>query len=280
MHAAELIRKEGFRRGLRNETIKTYITTVNKFLRIHRMDAREITRHDILKHLENLRKWNRAPSTINVHLNALKFFYEQVLRKKLTVNINFDKVRKRLPDFLTKTETIRLFENINNDKHKLVVKLLYATGMRVGELVKLKVRDFQFNQNYGWVRDGKGGKDRLFVVSKKLKAELMKRISENALGRDDWIFKGQGNSHYSSESVRVIIKKAARKSGIAKNVYPHTLRHSFATHLIENGYAITEVQPLLGHYSINTTMIYLHMASPQLLKVRSPYDTLSEKIVA
>jgi len=277
MNIAELVRKQGFRKGLRHETIKTYITTINKFLTLYHIDPREVTKYDVSNHLENLKKWNRAPSTINVHLNALKFLYEQVLHKKFTLNMQFEKVRKRLPEFLTKQETSKLFQHIHNDKHKLIVKLLYATGMRVGELVKIKVKDFEFDNNYGWVRDGKGGKDRLFVISKKLKSELVCWISENKLNINNWIFKGQGTSHYSTESIRLIIKKAARKAGISKNVHPHTLRHSFATHLIENGYAVTEVQPLLGHNSLNTTMIYLHMASPQLLKVKSPYDSLDEK---
>lgn len=277
MNTSELIRKEGFRRSLRHETIKTYITSVNKFLKLYQLDPREVTRHDIKKHLDNLKKWNRAPSTINVHLNALKFFYEQVLKKKLTINIQFDKVRKRLPEFLTKQETKKLFENITNHKHKLMIRLLYATGMRVNELVSLNVKDFEFNSNYGWIRDGKGGKDRLFVISRKLKSELINRIAALKLSNDDWLFAGQGNSHYSSESIRMIIKNASRKAKIKKNVHPHTLRHSFATHLIENGYAVTEVQPLLGHNSLNTTMIYLHMASPQLLKIESPYDSLCKE---
>ena len=273
MNTAELIRKEALRKGLRRETIKTYITTVNKFLRLYYLDPREVTKHNVTKHLENLRKWNRAPSTINVHLNAIKFFYEQVLKKKLTIDIQFTKVRKRLPEFLTKKETADLFAAIPNDKHKLIIKLLYATGMRVSELVNLKVRDFQFDDNYGWIRDGKGGKDRLFIIARKLKSELNSWIAHNKLNNDSWIFPGQF-SHYSTESIRLIIKKAANKAKINKDVHPHTLRHSFATHLIQNGYAVTDVQPLLGHNSINTTMIYLHMASPQLLKIKSPYDSI------
>ena len=113
------------------------------------------------------------------------------------------------------------------------------------------------------------------VSSKKLKQELLHGIAKNKLNADDWLFLGYGRSHYSTSSIRTIIKKASKLAGIKKNVHPHTLRHSFATHLIENGYAVTEVQPLLGHNNIDTTMIYLHMASPNLLKVESPYDSLS-----
>jgi integrase/recombinase XerD len=140
----------------------------------------------------------------------------------------------------------------------------------------LKVQHFEFNDNYGWIRDGKGGKDRLFVLAKKLKGEILAWISFNRLASHDWLFPGQGR-HMSTSTIQLIIKKATQQARLNKRVSPHTLRHSFATHLIENGYAVTEVQPLLGHNSVNTTMIYLHMASPNLLKVQSPYDALTEK---
>lgn len=276
MYVPELIRKEGIRRGLRNETIKTYITCLNKFFRVYRLDPRAITKHDVESYIEQLRIWNKSDNTINVNLSALKFFYENVLGKKLTVNIPHKRIRKTLPTFLTKEETTRLFEAITNPKHQLMIKLLYATGMRVSELVKLKVRDFEFNENYGWVRDGKGGKDRLFIVAAKLKNELLEWVSVNKIGNDNWLFPGQVN-HISTSTIQLIIKKATKQAKIHKNIHPHTLRHSFATHLIENGYAITEVQPLLGHNSVNTTLIYLHMASPNLLKVKSPFDSLSDQ---
>jgi integrase/recombinase XerD len=275
MYVPELIRKEGIRRGLRTETIKTYITCINKFFRIYKFDPRAINKMDVQNYLDQLRKWGKADSTINVNLNALKFFYEKVLRKKLTISLVQSRIRKRIPTFLTQEETRKLLSVISNSKHQLMINLLYATGMRVSELIKLKVKDFEFNDNYGWVRDGKGGKDRLFIVALKLKEEILDLIKIKNLKDNEWLFSGNSNFHYSSTSIRQIIKKATEKACIKKNVHPHTLRHSFATHLIENGYAVTEVQPLLGHNSLETTMIYLHMASPQLLKVKSPYDTLN-----
>jgi len=274
MNVPELIRKEGFRRGLRHETIKTYITCVTTFMRTYHMDAKEITKQNVQTYLDQLRTWGKADSTINVNLNAIKFLYEKVLGKKLTINLVQTRIRKKVPTFLTQEETAKLFSVIKNSKHQLMVKLLYATGMRVTELISLKVGHFEFNNNYGWIREGKGGKERIFIVAMKLKKELLDWISVNKLVVSDWLFKGNGTNHISASSIRLILKDATTKSDIIKNVHPHTLRHSFATHLIENGYAVTEVQPLLGHNSINTTMIYLHMASPTLLKVKSPYDSL------
>ena len=272
---SELIKKEGLRRGFSPKTIKTYCFCVEKFLSFYRhKELKCITKKEIQEYFDDFIDKGRPGNTINVHLNAVKFFFEEVLRKRLTINVTYSKIPKRLPEFLTREEVMRLFDSISNPKHKLMVTLLYATGMRVGELVSLKVRDFEFNQNYGWVRQGKGRKDRLFILPEKLKMELLARIEKQKLQPDDWLFTGYGKNHISPATIQVIIKDAAKKAKITKNVHPHTMRHSFATHLIQNGYAVTEVQPLLGHSSLQTTMIYLHMAAPELLKVKSPFDML------
>ena len=272
---SELVRKEGLRRGFSPRTIKTYCFCVEKFLSSHHnKELKGITKNDVQEYFDRFIEKGRPGNTINVHLNAVKFFFEEVLRKRLTVNIKYSKTPRRLPEFLTKEEVVRLLDSITNSKHTLMITLLYATGMRVGELVSLKVRDFEFNQNYGWVRQGKGRKDRLFIIPLKLKSELLDWIEKQKLDSDDWLFTGHGREHISIATIQAIIKEAVRKAKIFKHVHPHTMRHSFATHLIQNGYAVTEVQPLLGHSSLQTTMIYLHMAAPELLKVKSPFDTL------
>lgn len=276
MQISQVVMKVAKRKGLREQTIKTYIAVLEKFFRLYKKPYHKVTKKDILNHVDNLHRWKRAESTINVHVSALVFFFREVLHRRITVNVPYVKRRKRLPTFLTKEEISRLFGAIRNEKYTLMITLLYATGMRVSELVKLKVKDFSFNENYGWVRDGKGGKDRMFIVAQKLKGELIEYVSRGKLGQEDYLFSGYTNTHMSVQSVQNIVKRASREAGITKRVHPHTLRHSFATHLIENGYAITDVQPLLGHENVNTTMIYLHMASPQLLKIESPYDTLLE----
>lgn len=178
---------------------------------------------------------------------------------------------------MTKEETSRLLDFIDNKKHRLIVELLYSAGLRVNELVNLKVIDFEFSKNYGWVRGGKGGKDRLFIIANRLNKKLQDFIEENILGCDSYLFEGNKGGHISRETVGMVIKKAARKVGIKKRVRCHTLRHSFATHLIENGYDVTSVQSLLGHNSSETTMVYIHMASPRMIGVKSPLDELPDK---
>lgn len=272
MEISELIRRKGLLLGLSKQTIKTYTYVVQKFLRTYDKQLFQVTKSDIEKHLLFLLERNSCGNTLNVYLNALKFFYEKCLNRQLTVNIRYYKVPKRLPKFLTQEETKIFLSSIPNSKHLLMLKLLYSAGLRVSELLNLKVHDVNINKGYGWVRQGKGRKDRIFIIADKLKKELHHWI--NNLPLESYVFSNFSKQKMSPQTVRTIISKGIRKAGITKRVHPHTLRHSFATHLIENGYAVTEVQPLLGHSSIDTTMIYLHLASPQLLKVQSPIDTL------
>ncbi len=168
---------------------------------------------------------------------------------------------------------MRLFDAIQNPKHSLMVRLMYSAGLRVGELVNLRVKDLEFDKSYGWVRKGKGNKDRLFILSESINQELLDFIAANSLAAHDWIFKGR-HAHLTTRTVYAIVRKASNLASLDKRVHPHTLRHSFATHLIENGYDVTRVQSLLGHNSTDTTMVYVHMASPEILNVRSPYDSL------
>ena len=269
--------KEGWRRGLSPSTVRTYIYIVKKFLRIYRKDPFHVTKNDIQRHLDHLLRWDQSGSTMNVHLAALKFFYEKVIGKRLTICIDFNRKPKRLPTVLTQEETRKFFQFLRNRKHWLIILLLYSAGLRVSEVVSLRVKNLHLDESYGWVRNGKGRKDRIFIVAKKLREELQQWIKDQQLSDKDWLFSGYGFSHYSVESVRMIIKKARRMANISKNVTPHTLRHSFATHLAENGYSLLEIQPLLGHKNLDTTMIYTHLAAPKLCNVKSPYDTLVEE---
>jgi site-specific recombinase XerD len=166
---------------------------------------------------------------------------------------------------------VRLFDAIDNPTHRLVLELMYSAGLRVGELVELRRRDIDFENSIGWVRRGKGGKDRPFIIAKCISGRL--RVHISAISPDSYVFAGR-NGHLTIRSVQEIVRHATKKAGIMKKVHPHSLRHSFATHLIENGYDVVAVQPLLGHSSAETTQVYVHMATPVKIGVRSPYDEL------
>ena len=273
MYLPDMIRKEGLRRGLRPKTIKAYGYCIEKFFRVCNKDPRHVNKQDIKDFLDKLIEKGAHGSTINIHLNALKFLYENVLNKRLTIRLKFSKTPKSLPIVLSKEETRRLFDAISNQKHKLMIRFLYSTGLRVSELVNLKVEHLDFQNDFGIVRNGKGGKDRYFVIAKSIRQELIGYIEKECASQDSYLFRGL-NGCYSTASVRAIIRQATKNAEIQKNVHPHTLRHSFSTHLLENGYDVASVQSLLGHSSINTTMIYVHMASPKLIDVISPLDSL------
>jgi len=273
MEILEKYRNELLRRKYSPRTIETYSHCVQKFLDFTNKDIKKISKKDVYEYLNKLT--NRAGSTINVHLQAIKFLLEEILgKRKMFYDIKISKTPRKLPEVLSKTEVTKLIKAISNQKHKLMIKLMYSAGLRVSELLNLKVEDLNLENNFGWVRKGKGSKDRMFILAKSLKKELHEFLLDNKLDQNDIIFTGRRNLKLSSRTIQEIIKKASKKAKITKKINPHTLRHSFATHLIENGYDVYTVQRLLGHNSPETTMIYLHLAAPNMLKIQSPLDKM------
>ena len=210
-----------------------------------------------------------AGSTLNVALNSLRFMMEEVLRKSMKLNIRYSKTPKTLPTCLSKGEIKSLINSITNQKHKLLISLMYGSGLRVSEAVKLKKEDIELSESIGWVRKGKGNKDRPFILPESLKENIRLTLKSN----NSYIFPGR-KAYLSVRSVQMILKKAAKKSKIRKNIHPHTLRHSFATHILENGADVTAVQSLLGHNEPRTTMEYLHIVKPKMISVKSPLDNI------
>ena len=276
MNIENLVYEHGLRKGLSKKTIKTYTCCINKFFRICRKKPNYVLKTDIESYILRLIKSGKASSTVHVHTMAIRFFFEQILRRRLTLRIPNIKIKNKLPEFLSQEEMSRLISVINNSKHKLIVMFTYGSGFRVSEVINLRVRDLDLEAGYGWIRHGKGGKDRMFIIPKKLIGNLQKMVSN--LQSDDFVFRSYGKKRISDSSVRMLIKRACKLAGIEKKISPHSLRHSFATHLLENGYSLLEVRDLLGHSNIETTMVYTHLARPKLMDVRSPFDTLQNAI--
>jgi len=266
------IEKECKRRRYSERTTKTYLCCINKFLRWCNKDLGKISKMDVRLFLEKMSEEERSGNTMNVYHMAIRFLFENSLKKKMWVNIRYSKVPEKLPIVLTKEEIKKLFESIENYKHKLMVQLMYSSGLRVSELLNLKIKDLE--ENYGFVRRGKGNKDRIFIIATSLKDEIKSLIEKEKLDGGSYLFKSNRNKKFSARTLQQILKKAAKTSKIIKEVHPHTLRHSFATHLIENGYTVSDVQSLLGHKSPETSMIYVHTAKPNMIKIKSPIDNL------
>jgi len=157
-----------------------------------------------------------------------------------------------------------------------MVSLIYACGFRVSELTNLKINDIDFNEKKGYLRKAKGKKDRVFNIPEFLYEQLKEQAENQRKDNQEFLFTGP-KGKISIRNIEKIVRKAAQRAGINKEVHPHTLRHSFATHLLEDGLDIRYIQELLGHSDLNTTQIYTHISSEQLKKIKSPLDTLMEK---
>jgi site-specific recombinase XerD len=240
-----LMKKEALRRSYSLQTIKTYSECVKNFFKFCRKEPRKITKRDIKDYIDRLVDKKCSGSTINVNLNALKFLMQEILNKKVMIKIRYSKRPKSLPVVLSKEEVNRLIEVIKNPKHKLMIKLLYSAGLRVSELVNLKVGDLEIDKSFGWVRQGKGRKDRLFIIAQTIKDELKEHI--RGLDINSYVFIGR-NGHITARTIQEIIKKARKKAKISKNAHPHTLRHCLhpETRVINNGKILSAEKAMKG----------------------------------
>lgn len=256
-------------RGFSPKTVDTYLFHNKRFLDFIGKTPESVEEHDIKQYLAHLLSVQQAsPSTVALAKAALKFFYDEVLGKNL-VTMKTPKIPKKLPVVLTPEEVVRLFAHTKTEKSKLMLMLLYASGLRVSELVNVKKNDLELDKNVLWVRKGKGGKDRLVILSQSL-AQRLAAYREKVT---DYLFPGR-NGCLSTRNVQKIIRLAAEKADIHKKVSPHTLRHSFATHLLSKGTDIRMIQELLGHANLQTTQIYTHITDEEKRKVKSPLDDL------
>jgi integrase/recombinase XerD len=197
------------------------------------------------------------------------------LKKDITLSIKRPKREKHLPSVLTKEEVIKLIDSLYNKKSKLMISLVYACGMRVSELVNLKVDDLDFNEKIGHIIQGKGKKDRIFNIPLFLIEKLQEQANKQKKLNKEFLFSGS-KGKLSTRNLQKIVQKARLKSGITKEIHPHTLRHSFATHLLENNVDIRKIQELLGHADLSTTQIYTHISTEELKKIKSPLDNMME----
>lgn len=225
MEINESIRKEALRRGYSSKTIKTYCDCVERFFRYCKEEPKKVTKKDIKEFLNKLADNGKSGNTINVYLNSLKFLFEELLGKRMKLNIRYSKKPVKLPVVLSKEEIKKLFNAIENPKHKLMIQLMYSAGLRVSELINLKPEDLELEKNYGWVRHGKGNKDRLFIVAEALKEDIKKFIGSKKLNEYNFLFTSIKGRKYDVRSLQQIIKKARIKARIDKRISCHTLRH-------------------------------------------------------
>jgi len=254
-------------RGFSPRTIKAYIYHNSKFLEFVKKKPKEVDQADIKVYLaDQIDKTSIA--TVSLVKSSLKFFYDEILQKNI-VNFKTPKLEQKLPTILTKEEVKSLIKATPTLKSRLIIKMLYSSGLRLSECLNLKIDDLELEEKIGWVRKGKGAKDRLFILSENLIKDIKKYLKKHT---GPYLF--SNDRPLTSRNVQLIIKRAAQKAGIKKNISPHKLRHSFATHLLESGTDIRVIQKLLGHSKLQTTQIYTDVSTELIKKVKSPLDSL------
>lgn len=256
-------------RGLSNRTIESYLFFLKPFLEsIENPETVDTDKVELFS-ASLIDKYSKKSRSLAI--SSLRFFFRRVVdRPDIFVKLEVPKKEKKLPVVLTTEEVRALINSAEFKKTELIIKMLYSSGLRVSELVNLKVKDFDFQKNSGWVRSGKGDKDRFFQISESLSKQLLRYLSKHP--ENQYLF--SDIKPMSKRNVQSIITRAAKKAKINKKVSPHTLRHSFATHLLENGTNLLVIQQLLGHENLETTRIYTHISQDQLKGVKNPLDML------
>ena len=261
-------------RGFTQATQKAYMEHNSKFLNFIKKQPAQITEDDLKLYLADLiSERKQKPASVNLTISALKFFYKDLLRKDIFSNIKPPKSEKKIPTVLSKDEIKQLLDAITNDKHKLLVELLYSSGLRVSEAVKMKIDDLNLKEKMGKVISGKGKKDRHIILSNNVIGHISNYLKDRKED-SEYLFPSE-KSHITVRMAQKVVNKSAKKAGIKKRVFCHALRSSFATHLLEAGTDIRVIQVLLGHSSISTTERYVKVSTEQLKKVKSPLDSFN-----
>ncbi len=264
-------------RNLSDHTKRAYLTAVKGLTKHYQESPEKITEEQIEDYLLYLKneKGNAPSSCIGV-LTGLRFFYKNILGKEISVDFSLPKKPRKLPTVLTKEQIWKIICVPKNLKHRLILMTTYSAGLRAGEVRKLLPVHIDSKRMLIKVVDGKGRKDRYTMLSVKLLAELRHYYRKHR--PQTYLFpssyKKNKNNPLSYEAVRCIYEKARKKVGVKNGEGLHTLRHSFATHLLEAGYDIRKIQVLMGHTKLSTTMIYLHVSRETLSKVPSPLDLI------
>ena len=267
--ALKKVEEELVLRNYSKKTISAYFSCLKKYFTYKRSSWDSLDISSIRSFLLKLQNSNRSPQTVNLYLSAIKFYYKSILREDFDIKLNFSKRDHKLPVVLSKNEIVKMISTIANKKHQLMLSLAYSAGLRVSEVVNLKNRDIDVDQLIVYVKQGKGRKDRITVLSEKLVIDL-KRLT---LGKEagEYVFESQRGGRLTAHTAQKVFSDTLRRSGIKKSATFHSLRHSFATHLLENGVDIRYVQELLGHRNIRTTQRYTQVTNPSLRNIKSPW---------
>lgn len=267
------------RKGYSRSTMKAYLGHINRLQRYTQKSTSEINHDEIHRYILYLSEQENSSSYMNQTISALRCFYEEVEgRRDLRRVWIRPKREKTMPAVLSQQEVKRLLNSVHNLKHRTILTLIYSAGLRVSEAVRLKHDNIDQERQMIHIVQSKGKKDRYTVLSNAAYTLLEQyRLTEPIVG--PWVFpSGLANGkHLTVRSVQYVFEKAKRAAGITKRASVHTLRHSFATHLLEAGTDLRYIQELLGHENLATTQIYTHVSKRDISRIQSPFDRLMEE---
>lgn len=253
------------------KTINSYVSCLGEYVKFldSLNDANKLSAEGKVRRFLILKQnKGRSGQTTNLYLHAIKFFYREILKSNEKIELKYAKTGKKLPVVLSRQEIKKVIELITNTKHKLMIALSYGAGLRISEVINLKCQDLNFDENLIHLKNTKGKKDRITILPENLRSDLIKATTN--LDNQDLVFESNHGGKLSERSLQKIFYTALRKAEVRKPATFHSLRHSFATHLLENGVDVRYVQELLGHQNIRTTQIYTRVTNPKLKNIKSP----------
>ena len=273
------VEKKIILKGYSAHTRNSYKSEMIVYLTYHRgQEIESLSKKQIESYIYHLlKKYRISESRQNLAINAIKFYYEQVLDKDRTYyDIQRPKKSKTLPNVLSQEEVMRLLKAPENIKHKAILTVLYSAGLRLNEVIQLRVEDIHSDEGFIFIKGAKGKKDRKTILSHY----LLKLLRQYYINHKPayWMFEGASGGQYSATSVSKIFRRAVTKAKVNAWATPHTLRHSFATHLLQQGVNLRIIQSMLGHSSAKTTQIYTHVLNINNKIVKSPLDTIMHKM--
>ncbi|MDH3324507.1 MAG: tyrosine-type recombinase/integrase [Candidatus Peregrinibacteria bacterium] len=256
-------------RNYSQKTHKAYLIYIKEYITFSQKKKLKDKQKAIEEFLLDKHHKKQSPQTINLALNAVKFLYAEVLKEPQKIDIKCTKRNKSLPVVLSHEEITKIINATQNTKYRLMITLGYACGLRVSEVVNLKVSDLDIGELVIHIKDGKGKKDRISVLPEKLQNDLRNLISGK--NKNDFLFESNRGGKLTTTSLQKMFRQSLKKAPINKPATFHSLRHSFATHLLENGTDVRYVQKLLGHSNIRTTQVYTQVTNPALKNIKSPF---------
>lgn len=267
-------------RGYSERTQEVYVSAVEKFIIYSKIKPSELTLDHVRKYKLHQIDSKLKPRTINQQISAIKFFFVLVLKKQWD-NYQFRsiKVPRKLPVILSKKEIVTFLNSADDIAHKTIFMTMYSCGLRRYEVAKLKAEDIDSKRMLLNIRDSKGNKDRNVILSEHLLDQLRFYWKEDSKDKKRWLFPSTTpDKHYNPSSFNRIFKNILKKTSITKNVSCHSLRHSWATHMLEEEVNLRYLQVLLGHSNISSTAIYTHLIDFRKVKVKSPLDLIANEI--